>query len=133
MTKYVGAHYGVKHSPDLPKDVFVFLLISLVGLGTFLLGRISIMETERKAELRIIGAETSIPGGGVVAVSGIGTKTDTFSEVRGMYVGSRNGTAYYLPWCGGVRLIHEENKVWFSSKEEAEAKGYRPAANCKGI
>jgi len=49
------------------------------------------------------------------------------------YVGSKNGTKYHLPWCSGAARIAEENKVWFSSKEEAEAAGYTPAANCKGI
>jgi len=51
----------------------------------------------------------------------------------GQYVASKNGEAYYLPWCGGVSRINDENKVWFASKEEAEAKGYRPAKTCKGI
>ena len=51
----------------------------------------------------------------------------------GQYVASKNGEAYYLPWCGGASRINEENRVWFASKAEAEAKGYRPAKNCKGI
>ena len=51
----------------------------------------------------------------------------------GQYVASKNGERYYLPWCGGVSRINEENKVWFASKAEAEAAGYTPAANCKGI
>lgn len=51
----------------------------------------------------------------------------------GHYVASKNGEAYYLPWCSGVTRIKEENKVWFTSKEEAEARGYRPAKTCKGI
>ena len=51
----------------------------------------------------------------------------------GMYVASKNGEAYYLPWCGGVKRIKEENRVWFASKIEAESAGYRPAKNCKGI
>ena len=130
---YYGARARMWHSRDLPKDVFVFLLICLMGIGALTLGRILVMETERKAELRIIKADTSMWGGGVVAVSRSDTKTDPPSEIHGMYIGSRNGTAYYLPWCGGVKLIHEENKVWFGSKEEAAAKGYKPAGNCKGI
>ena len=51
----------------------------------------------------------------------------------GMYVGSKNSNKYHLPWCAGARSISEANKVWFSSKEEAEAAGYVPASNCKGI
>lgn len=49
------------------------------------------------------------------------------------YVASKNGTKYHLPWCSGAQRIKEENKVWFKSKAEAEAAGYTPAANCKGL
>ncbi len=50
-----------------------------------------------------------------------------------IYVASKNGSVFYLPSCGGVRLIKEANKIWFSSKEEASRAGYKPAANCKGL
>ncbi len=51
----------------------------------------------------------------------------------GQYVASKSGTKYHLPWCPGAKQMKEENKIYFSSKEEAEAAGYTPAANCKGI
>lgn len=53
--------------------------------------------------------------------------------MAGSYVASKTGTKYYLPWCGTAKRIKEENKVWFASKAEAEAAGYAPASNCKGI
>lgn len=49
------------------------------------------------------------------------------------YVGSKNSDVYHLPECSGAQRIKEENKRCFSSKEEAEKSGYRPAANCPGI
>jgi hypothetical protein len=55
------------------------------------------------------------------------------TEAQGVYVGSRKGTKYHLPWCAGARTISEANKVWFTSKEDAVAQGYTPAQNCKGI
>lgn len=55
------------------------------------------------------------------------------APVAGGYVASKSGTKYYLPWCGSVSRIKEENKVWFATKEEAEAAGYKPATNCKGM
>lgn len=51
----------------------------------------------------------------------------------GEYVASKTGTKYYLPWCGTAKRIKEENKVWFATKAEAEAAGYEPASNCKGM
>lgn len=54
-------------------------------------------------------------------------------EQGGGYVASKTGTKYYLPWCGTAKRIKEENRVWFQSKEAAEAAGYEPASNCKGL
>lgn len=51
----------------------------------------------------------------------------------GLYVGSKSGSKYHLPNCPGALRISAENKVFFASKEEALAKGYTPAANCKGL
>lgn len=143
---------------DLPKDVFIFCLILLVGIGAFLLGQMAAQERERKAALRLLEVETvrpSVNQSGGTEVDSAGTsetlnttpvsspqtgkgggneaEASSVSEVRGAYVASKYGEAYYLPWCGGVRLIKEENKIWFATKEEAEAKGYRPSANCKGL
>lgn len=143
---YYWVKSNILDGPDLPKDVFMFLLICLVGAGAFLLGRVMNMEESRKAELKIIQNGTvkavdgiALPANENPVFSGLSSEnissenTMTGTSIHGMYVGSRNGTAYYLPWCGGVKLILEKNKVWFRSKEDAQAKGYKPAGNCKGI
>jgi len=54
-------------------------------------------------------------------------------SIGGKYVASKNSNKYHAPWCSGAQRIKEENKIWFNSKEEAEASGYTPASNCKGI
>ncbi|OGZ08092.1 MAG: hypothetical protein A3D65_06265 [Candidatus Lloydbacteria bacterium RIFCSPHIGHO2_02_FULL_50_13] len=136
---------------DLPKDIFVLVLIILVGLGAFFLGRISTAERERKAELRLLQTAPedttgfkregesptvlplNLPPTAPQEPKAGGTTTLGVSVVRGAYVASKKGEVYYLPWCGGVKLIKEENKIWFATKEDAEQKGYRPAANCKGM
>jgi hypothetical protein len=51
----------------------------------------------------------------------------------GTYVASKTGTKYYIPSCATVKRIKDENKVWFTTKAEAEASGYQPASNCKGL
>ena len=51
----------------------------------------------------------------------------------GEVVASKTGTKYYLPTCGTVKRIKDANKVWFTSRAAAEAAGYQPAANCKGL
>ena len=127
----------IKDLPDLPKDIFILLLIFLVGTGAFLLGQYSVYEEKKGGELRII--EESHPNSLSMLVSPESlsarvTKEDTTpTSPLGMYVGSRSGTTYHLPWCTGAKRIKEENRIWFNSREDAVKKGYKPATNCKGI
>jgi hypothetical protein len=59
--------------------------------------------------------------------------TPVQEKTQKTYVASKSGTKYHLPTCLGARSITEANKVWFSTKAEAEKAGYSPARNCKGI
>ena len=128
------------------ESVLVILIIS-VALGSFWLGRLSAQDnmTEkqtsmpdspspsayRPSSIDFVGrgenaTSTDVVGGDVASV------VVPFALEDG-YVASKSGTKYHLPWCSGARRIKEENKVWFATKEEAEAAGYTPAANCKGL
>jgi len=46
------------------------------------------------------------------------------------FVGSRNSNKYHLPSCRYAKTIKPENLVCFSSKEDAQKRGYQPDANC---
>lgn len=48
----------------------------------------------------------------------------TTTVPMGMYVGSKNGTKYYLPKCGTVKRIKPENYVWFKNADDAKMQGY---------
>lgn len=134
----------VFQAPDLPKDIFVVVIIILVACGAFVIGRHAGREEKRAGELRILdfaGAKEFLPSASVRASnaqSNVAHIAPITAEIpqsgsQGMYVGSKSGKTYHLPWCSGAQRIKEDNKVWFSSKTEAENKGYQPAANCKGI
>lgn len=135
----------IKETPDLPKDVFALLLIVLVALGAFMLGEQNAARKVATGQLRILSNEnvkterilsnSDTNNTGITGKIGEGRNTAQVAPLpaRGAYVGSKNGKVYHLPWCGGATRIREENKVWFTTKEEATAKGYSPAANCKGI
>jgi hypothetical protein len=134
----------IKHYPDLPKDVFVLLVLILATFGAFLLGRYSVAEEKRGGDLRII--EASIPQdasrSNVEATPRIiptppsntpPSPDGAPANAAGMYVGSKSGKSYYLPWCAGVKRIKDANKVWFADKADAESRGYRPSSTCKGM
>lgn len=54
----------------------------------------------------------------------------SFNFSGGNFVASINGKNYYPKDCPSAKRIKEENIIWFSSAEEAEADGYLPAKNC---
>ncbi|MAF59531.1 MAG: hypothetical protein QF858_04260 [Candidatus Pacebacteria bacterium] len=111
----------IKQSEDiLDSKTALILIIILVGTGSFGLGRLSALET-KKEPVEIISAE-------------LGTDlTSTASLGGGAVVASRNGSKYHYPWCSGAKRIAPQNKVEFSTIEEARRAGYTPAANCKGL
>ncbi|MDD3486821.1 MAG: Ada metal-binding domain-containing protein [Candidatus Moranbacteria bacterium] len=46
------------------------------------------------------------------------------------FVASKTSDKYHLPTCAWAKKIKPENRICFSSKEEAESKGYKPAKCC---
>ena len=109
--------------------LFTAILLILVGVVSFGLGRQSILENgqgqvrnQAAAGITFIQAEKSAEN----------PLKSTYSDgVR--VVASKSGSKYHLLTCPGATQIKEENKVYFDSKASAEAAGYGPAANCEGI
>jgi len=48
-----------------------------------------------------------------------------------LYVGSINSNVYHYPYCGNAAQIHPQNRIWFTSAEDARSQGYRPCKVCK--
>jgi hypothetical protein len=57
----------------------------------------------------------------VTPASGVEAAPNTAACV---FVGSRNSDKYHLSTCGVAKRIKPENRVCFSSKEDAERRGY---------
>jgi hypothetical protein len=115
----------------LPREgeIFMVIVIVLVALIGFGLGRISALrENKFPIQIDYEEAKSLDPPQGE-----IGGRTSDFEQTANLLVGSKNSSVYHFPWCSGAQRISESNKIWFSSKEEAEKAGYRPAANCKGL
>jgi hypothetical protein len=111
-------------------DIQLSILIVVVSLSSFLLGRASIGEITPKIMTENQKAQVFEPKSVLMSEA---TPTPAQADEKTGYVASKNGTKYHLPWCGSAKSIKEENKVWFATKEEAEKAGYTPASNCKGI
>jgi len=123
----------------LERSTFIALVVVLTALASFALGRLSALEANREP-VRITfpeGREKGISAATSLSVpmpqASAPGRNEEAGKPQGMYVGSKNGTKYHLPWCSGAKRISDANKVWFASKEEAASAGYTPAANCKGM
>jgi hypothetical protein len=95
----------------------LFLLIILALLAAFGLGRLSVLIEPKP----LIEPHTALSGDPMPMAPG------------GQYVASRTGSVYYFPWCSGAEKIATQNERWFPTEIAAQAAGYRPAKNCKGL
>ncbi len=90
----------------------------LIGLGTGLLfksNQVSPIIIDKNIKVGLPAMNSSAPKKPIMS---------------GNFVASINGKAYYPANCEAAKRIKEENRIWFRSKEEAEAEGYKPAQNC---
>ena len=114
----------------ISQDLAISLVIVLVGLSAFALGRLSAREEGGEVVIH----NERLPAASAEAGSVVpGYHTNQVGVVPGGVVASKSGSKYHYPWCAGARSIKEENKVWFESEEAARKKGYTPASNCKGL
>lgn len=109
-------------------QAFSAILLILVALTAFGLGRQSVSEVAQEATV-----STALEGKSGTKRANSEDITSTRPTSSTFYVASKNGEVYHLPHCSGAKRISEANKIIFKTKEEAEAAGLRPAANCKGI
>lgn len=124
----------IKRYPDLPKDIFVLLLICLVAFGSFIAGQYAAQDKQGEMELRVVDNQSIFDAQTREIIQAkLPNNSSLASTNQGMFVGSISGKTYHLPWCSGAKRIRDKNKIWFANKEEAVARGYNPASNCKGI
>jgi hypothetical protein len=92
-------------------NLFIFILILLVISGFSFMYYYG----ENQRPISIVRSENS----------GENTKNQVY--------GSKNGSKYYLPWCGALNRIKPENRVVFATAVLARQAGFTPAQNCKGV
>ncbi len=124
---------------DRARDLYISLIIILVAIAAFGLGRLS------KANLDGPGVVIQIPdrnqssyGASASGTSNESTVSETANasnsvsnvSVKTIFA-SKNGTKYYFPSCSGAIKIKEENKIWFSTEAAAQSAGFVKSSTCK--
>ncbi len=129
------AHFEGISVHTLPDDLFLGVIIVLVAIGAFGLGRISKIEGA-KQPIRIINEpaqELEAPVIQAPKSGDLGSGAQSSIPSAESLVASKSGTKYYYSWCSGAQKISAANRIYFSTKEEALARGYTPSTTCKGL
>ena len=117
--------------------LFYSVLLVLIAVGSFGLGRLSVSST-KVPEKPLFLKENITSASAVNAVPAATASTSVKAEVTAVsktaaVVGSKSGTKYHLPNCPGAKRIKPANLISFETIDAAKAAGYTPAANCPGL
>jgi hypothetical protein len=115
---------------DKGKDILVVIIVILVGLGSFELGRLS--KASSSSGLKI---EYTNQGANVVTAEPTpnilqNDKIANSSSAGKNYFASSRGSKYYSLGCSAGKTIKQENRVYFTTGEEAERAGYTLSSSC---
>ncbi|MFZ3011779.1 MAG: hypothetical protein WA060_02165 [Minisyncoccia bacterium] len=114
-------------------DILIVIIIILVGLGSFELGRLSKESSKEGIQIEYQGQLQDISQSANV----ISTKsTSSFKTPESSFSGktffaSNRGSKYYPISCSAGKTIKPENRVWFTTGEEAEQAGYVLSGSCQ--
>ena len=111
--------------------MIVFIII-LVGLGSFGLGRLSKNQNASGIKIEYEGQEiipkTQTPN----TILSVEEVSKTLFDTSGKtFFASNRGSKYYSLGCSGGKTIKQENRIYFTTKEEAESAGYELSSSCK--
>lgn len=123
------------------KDILVVLIIILVGLGSFGLGRLSKkgnvedLQDQEGLKIEYNGQEANAVGSIDESLSQTkkslpnNDQMAQSSNSKNFFASSR-GSKYYSLGCSGGKTIKQENRIYFGTKEEAEEAGYELSSAC---
>ncbi|MEK7588635.1 MAG: hypothetical protein AAB438_02340 [Patescibacteria group bacterium] len=131
------------------KDIMVILIVILVGLGSFGLGRLSKNDENKGIKIEykgqsgnsLKGSENAVLGSNLsnssltfspqellVANPNLSTE-ESLSNMK-QYFASKRGKKYYPTGCSAGKSIKAENRVYFDTSEQAEKAGYSLSTSC---
>ena len=110
------------------KDILTVIIVILVGLGSFELGRLS-------KNTQNTGIKIEYPDGvenqSANVISTQETQNLNANSAGKNFFASNRGTKYYSIGCTAGKNIKQENRVYFATREEAEKANYTYSSSCK--
>lgn len=120
------------------KDILISLIVILVGLSSFGLGRLSkensntgiIVEYPNQVQNLDSGNDT-LKNTSDTNNSLSKTYVSPTNSLGKAYFASKIGKKYYSIGCSGGKSIKQENRIYFNTEAEAQAAGYEKSSTCK--
>ena len=115
------------------KDLLIVIIVILVGLGSFELGRLSKEANPSGIKIQYDGDQQKAN-----ALSSIEPTSDIFNNSNSAisnsgknFFASNRGSKYYPIGCSAGKTIKQENRVYFATGEDAQAAGYTLSSSCQ--
>ena len=123
------------------KDILIVIIVILVGLGCFELGRLSREDSSGGVKILSTGEAGEYPNqnsaqdinqaaNAVSAVSSTVQNSQNSNSGKTFFASSK-GKKYYTISCSAGKTIKQENRVYFTTGEEAEKAGYTLSSACQ--
>ncbi len=113
------------------KDTLIVLIVILVGLASFMLGRISARDTGIKINYNNIPASAASGGQEARQFLEMNPSLDKATITTGKaFFASKKGHKYYPVDCSAGKSIKPENRIYFKDNNSAESAGYELSTAC---
>ncbi len=124
---------GVKQfiSSEKGKDILIVIIVILVGLSSFELGRLSKKESNAGIKIEYSNQAMNQESNVISAVQNIQKQTKNTNVTTKTFFASNRGSKYYSIGCSGGKTIKQENRIYFATREEAEKAGYELSSSCR--
>lgn len=119
---------------DKGKDILTVLIVILVGLGAFLLGRLSKESDSSGIKIEYSGQTGILEANAISSIDfleKVSTAQNSQNSSGKNFFASNRGSKYYSIGCSGGKNIKQENRVYFETREEAEKAGYELSSSCR--
>ncbi len=113
---------------DKGKDILTVMIVILVGVGSFELGRLSERSPAGKLKIEYNGEDLN-----EAYKSQSANVLDAFAIAKDEeknFFASKRGKKYYPLGCSAGKTIKEQNRIYFKTGEEAESAGYSLSSSC---
>jgi hypothetical protein len=123
------------------KDILIVIIVILVGLGSFELGRLS--KENSSSGVKILPAQAGEylnqaedqGASAILSENFLQTTTKISPTIQSSagknFFASSRGSKYYTISCSAGKTIKQENRVYFTTGEEAQQAGYALSSSCQ--